>query len=225
MLNVGVSTSDGFQDDTDRDAYNAMMHLNHKFTDNFSLGARFLFTRADAKRGSIIPLIDGDPAYGVDREDNFGIDGAQYEGEYHSFSVLPVLKLGDEVTLQESLTVTYFEKLATGGITIVPTSRTKGWWESDSDQTSIHNDLSLTWKHRFGQVNNTLLIGSYLEFGDQNQYNPSYSGAPTYGPPGWETPLSNVDNPSRGIRGSTKQSEFDQFIISFYAQDRVEFGC
>ena len=224
MLNVGVSISDGFQDDTDRDAYNAMMHLNHKFTDNFTLGARFLFTKVDARRGSIIPLIDGDPAYGVDREDNFGIDGAQYEGEYHSFSVLPVLKLGDEVTLQESLTVTYFEKLATGGITIVPTSRTKGWWESDSDQTSIHNDLSLTWEHRFGQVNNTLLIGSYLEFGDQDQYNPSYSGAPTYGPPGWETPLSNVDNPSRGIRGSTKQSEFDQSIISFYAQDRVEFG-
>lgn len=224
MVNAGVSTSDGFQDDTDRDAQNALMHMNHKFTDTFSIGAQFLFTKVDAKRGSIIPLIDGDPAYDVDQEDNFGIDGAKYEGEYYAFSLLPSLNLGDEVTMKNVLTATYFEKFATGGITIVPTTRTKGWWESDSEQTSIHNDLSLIWEHSFGKVDNNLLVGSYLEFGNQDQDNPSYSGAPTYGPPDWETPLSNVNNPPKGIRGSTKRSEFKQSIISFYAQDRVEFG-
>lgn len=225
MLNAGASTSDGFQERTDRDGYNVLMHLNNKFTENFSLGAQYLYTKVNAKRGSIIPLINGEPAFGVDREDNFGIDGAKYDSQYHSLSLSPVLKLGNGITLKDVLTVTQFDRFATGGITITPTPRTKGWWESDSDQTSIHNDLSLTWKRRFGEVDNTLLVGSYFETGDQEQLNPRFSSAPTYGPPDWQIPLTNVDNPPKGIQGSTRRSDFDQSIISFYAQDRVEIGA
>lgn len=225
MLNAGASTSDGFQERTDRDGYNVLMHLNNKFTNNFSLGVQYLYTKVNAKRGSIIPLINGEPAFGVDREDNFGIDGAKYDSRYYSLSMSPVLNLVKGITLKDVLTVMQFDRFATGGITITPTPRTKGWWESDSDQTSIHNDLSLTWKRRFGDVNNALLVGSYFETGDQKQLNPRFSSAPTYGPPDWQTPLTNVGNPPKGIQGSTKRSDFDQSIISFYAQDRVEIGA
>lgn len=224
MLNLGASTSDGFQDRTDRDAYHALAHLSHKFTDDFSLSLQYLYSKVDANRGSIIPLIDGEPAFGVDPEDNFGIKGAKYNGKYHAFSIAPVLELGKGLLLKDVFTLTKYDRFATGGITIIARPRTKGWWESDSSQNSIHNDLNLAWRRDFGKMVNSFLVGSYLEHGEQKQFNPRFSNAPTYGPPDWRNPIRNPNNPPQGIRGATRRSDFDQTIISFYAQDRVEIG-
>ncbi len=224
MLNVGGSISDGFQDGTDRDAGNVLLQLSHNFTRKFGVEAQYLFSSVNANRGSIIPLIDGEPAYGVEVDDNFGIDDAKYDGQYHSLTVSPRLELLPGLVLKDSASVTHFDRFATGGITITPTTRTKGWWETDSAQTSVHNDLNLTWNQAFGGFDNTLLVGNYLEFGDEEQKSPSYSGAPTYGPPDWQTPLSNVDNPAKGNKGATTRSDFDQTIVSFYIQDRIEYG-
>ncbi len=224
MLNAGGSTSSGFQDRTDRESYNALLQLNHKAAKKLDLGVQYLHSYVSADRGSIIPLVNGEPAYGVNRESNYGLDGATYNGRYQALSVAPTLKLSDAVTVKDVLTFSAFDRYATGGITITPKTSTKGWWETDSDQTSIHNDLNFTLKNQFGPAANTLLLGNYLEKGQQKSHSPSFSGAPTYGPPDWQTPLTNWNNPAKGIRGATTRSDYDQTIVSFYAQDRVDYG-
>lgn len=224
MLNLGGSTTDGFQDWTDRDAANAMFSLDHQFSGLFSLGAQGLYSKVDASRGSTIPLINGEPAYGVESSDNYGIDGATYEGEYQGLSVVPTLELVPGLVIKDVATVAQFDKYATGGITITPTPRTKSWWESDSSQTSLQNDLSMTWLRDFGKASNHFLLGTYIETARQTAYNPSYSGAATYGPPDWETPLSNAENGPTGIRGATRRSDFDQTILSAYLQDQLDYG-
>lgn len=224
MLNAGASTSDGFQDRTDRDAHHVLAHLSHKFTDKLSLGLQYLYSKVSANRGSIIPLINGEPAFGVGREDNFGIEGANYNGKYQSFSISPAFDLGGGMSIKDVFSVTKYDRFVTGGITTIARPRTKGWWESDSSQTSLHNDLSFTWRRNFGKIANSFLAGSYLENGEQKQFNPRFSNAPTYGPPDWRDPITNPDNPPQGIRGATRRSDFEQTIVSFYAQDRIEIG-
>ncbi len=93
MLNAGGSATDGFQDRTDRDAANAMFSLNHSLSDMVSIGVQGLYSKVDANRGSTVPLINGEPAYDVEPSDNYGIDGAVYEGEYLGLSVVPELEL------------------------------------------------------------------------------------------------------------------------------------
>ncbi len=117
-----------------------------------------------------------------------------------------------------------FDKYATGGITITPKPRKKSWWETDSDQTSVQNDLSLTWVKDFGKLDNHFLLGTYVETAEQTSYSPRYSNAATYGPPDWRTPLSNIENGPKGSRGATRRSDYDQTILSVYLQDQVDYG-
>lgn len=224
MLNLGASTSDGFQDETGRDASNALFSLNHRFGGMFSLDVQGLFSKVDANRGSTVPLINGEPAYGVESSDNFGVEGAKYQGEYKGLTVSPQLELAPGLVIKDVATVATFDKYATGGITIAPSTRTKSWWESDSSQTSLQNDLSLTWQQDFGKAHNNFLMGFYVETAEQESFSPSFSKASTYGPPDWETPRSNTGNGPKGIRGSTKRSDYNQTILSFYIQDQVEYG-
>jgi TonB-dependent siderophore receptor len=226
MINTGGSTTGGYQEGTDRDAQNLLMTVRHGFSDSFDLGVQYLFSNVNAKRGSTIPIADGEPAFGVKPEDNFALDNASYDGRYSALTLSPALALSDNIRIKNNFTVTRFDRYATGGTTVVAGESNKGWWESDSEQTGINNDLSLTLKQRTGTVDNTLLVGTYLEIATQEQYNPSYSWSsmPKYGPPDWQTPLTHPDNPPTGIKGATKKSDFDQKIFSAYAQDTLDFG-
>ena len=137
----------------------------------------------------------------------------------------PKLELSPGLVIKDVATVAKFERYATGGITITPSTRTKSWWETDSSQTSLQNDLSLTWQKNFGKAKNNFLVGTYVETAEQEAFSPSFSGASTYGPPGWETPLTNIGNGPKGIRSSTtKRSDYDQTILSFYIQDQIDYG-
>ncbi len=227
MVSGGSTTSEGYQDGTDRDAWNLLLTSEHEFTDTFKLGLQYLYSDVDAARGSTIPIEGGEPAFGVEPEDNFAVDGARYDGRYSALTLSPQLTLTENLKVKNDFSITWFDRIATGGTTVVAAPSNKGWWESDSEQTGIHNDLSVTLKHAGDTYENTLLAGTYVEIAGQDQYNPSYSWSsmPKYGPPDWETPLTNPGNPPKGIKGSTKKSEFDQRIFSFYAQDTVAVGA
>jgi catecholate siderophore receptor len=227
MINGGASTSNGFQDRTDRETRNAMVTLDHRFSDTLSLGLQAIASHVDAKRGSTTPIVDGNPMDGVSREDNFAIDNAAYEGKYQAVTLSPLLKLSDHLQIKNDLTLIRFDRYATGGTTVIAKPNNKGWWISDSDQTGIHNDLQMRLSHTTDKFDNTFLAGTYIELGSQDQDNPyySWSSMPKYGPPDWQTPLTNIGNPSTGTtNGTVKKSEFDQKIYSFYAQDTMVVG-
>lgn len=227
MFNVGASTSDGFQDNTDRDTLNGMVTLDHRVSDVFSIGLQAISSDVDAKRGSTIPIVDGDPMDGVSREDNFAIDGAAYEGEYQSVTLSPRLNFSRNFEIKNDLTLTRFDRYATGGTTVINGQRNKSWWVSDSDQTAIHNDLQVKLTQNNDSYRNTLLLGTYLEIASQDQDSPvySWSSMPKYGPPDWMIPLTNPDNPPTGTtNGDVRVSDYDQRIFSLYAQDTLKIG-
>lgn len=227
MANGGAATSDGYQDGTDRDNQNAMISLDHQVNGIFSLGLQAMFSNVDANRGSTIPIVDGDPMDGVSRKDNFAIDGAAYEGKYQAITITPRLTLSDHIQIENDFTLTRFDRYASGGTTVTTAQRNKGWWVSDAEQTGIHNDLRMKLSHSTEGYDNTFLLGTYIEMGDQDQDNPNYSWSsmPKYGPPDWQTPLTNMGNPPTGTTdGTVKKSEFDQKIYSLYAQDTLVIG-
>ena len=227
VISGGASTSDGFQDRTDRDTQNALATLDHSFSEKFSIGLQALFSNVDAKRGSTIPIVNGEPMAGVSREDNFGIDGAAYEGKYQSFTLSPKLTLSDQIQIKNDFSMTRFDKYATGGITTIATQRNKGWWVSDSDQHSLHNDLQMRLSHETETLENTLLTGFYVESASQDTDSPGYNwgSMPQYGPPDWQTPRTNPGNPATGnATGSVTKNNFDQKIYSLYAQDTLDIG-
>lgn len=227
MFNGGASVSSGFQDNTDRDTGNAMVTLEHRVSDLFSTGLQAVISHVDAKRGSTIPIVDGAPMAGVDREDNFAIDGAAYEGKYQALTISPRLTLSRQLEIKDDLTLTRFDRYATGGTTVTAGQSNKSWWVSDSDQVGIHNDLQMRLSQNMETWNNTLLLGAYAEIASQDQDNPvySWSSMPKYGPMDWQTPLTNTGNPATGTTdGTVKVSDFDQEIFSLYAQDTVDIG-
>ncbi|MBL0156232.1 MAG: TonB-dependent receptor [Bryobacterales bacterium] len=112
------------------------------------------------------------------------------------------------------------------GITILPPSSavSKGYSESDAVQDTLLTDSILTWSRNRERFRSDFLAGFTYESGSQDQSSPSFSGAPTYRGPNWNTPVSNVNNDPRGIRGGTTYSDFGQGIASVYVQERLGWG-
>lgn len=223
---VAVSRSDGFQDSTGRDANFASLTAEQTFAARFQLRVQYLVSDVDAGRGSIIPLEDGEPMFGISRDVNFGIDDARFEGRLHSATIRNDLDLGRGLILTNALNFNRYDRFSTGGITIVPppTAATKGWSESSARQDTWIDDLLLRWDAGSAAVRSTLQAGLTIEHGTQDQASPAFGNAPTYRGPDYLNPVTNAQNDPRGIRGATTLSDFEQTIVSAYVQERLEFN-
>jgi outer membrane receptor protein involved in Fe transport len=214
---AGISDTDGFQRDTDRQANFATGTVDRQVNDWLTVGVVGQYSKVDAKRGSTIPLINGRPAFGVSIEDNFGLPGARFEGEYYSLSLPMKAKLGGGWELRNILNANSYDRYASGGITIRPTAGDKGWNESDTLQQLIQNDLIAEWTGHFLGGRATFSAGGNYESGTMDQSSPSFTGQPIYTPPNFTTPSSGGANWPYGIRGATTYSDTKQTVGGVFA--------
>lgn len=214
---AGISDSDGFQRNTDRAAKFVSGAIDRQINDWLTVGVVGQYSKVDAKRGSTIPLINGRPAYGVSIEDNFGLPGARFEGEYYSLSLPMKARLGSGWELRNILNANSYDRFATGGITIRPTGGDKGWSEGDSLQQILQNDLIAEWNGRFYGGKATFTAGGNFETGTMDSANRSISSQPTYTAPNFTTPTGNAGNWPYGIRGSLNYADTKQTVGGVFA--------
>ena len=226
FVGLAYSHSDGFQKDTERSQPSTVLGIDHAMSENWTTGLQVLNTRVRAERGSIVPLKDGKPMYGIDQRDNYAIPGVHIEGEYQSVAWKNQLRLGGGWSINHLSSSARYDRVFQGGVTIVPgpAAVTKGYSETDTADRGLFHDLSATHRYEGKGWNNTLQLGMNLENSWQDQSSPTFRNAPTYRGPNYNTPVSNVKNDPRGIRGPAVASRFDQRVRSLYLQDRLEIG-
>jgi outer membrane receptor protein involved in Fe transport len=225
-IQAGLSDTDGFQRNTDRETQFTSASIDRKINDWLTIGVVGQYSQVDAKRGSVIPLVNGRPAYGISIEDNYGLPGARFEGEYTSLSVPLKATLGDGWDVQNIFNVNRYDRFATGGITLTPSGspQNKSWSEGDTLQEILQNDLIAQWKgHAFGGLANFSFGGNY-ETGTMNQASPSFSAQPTYLAPNFTTPVGNAANYPYGIRGATTYSDTEQTSGGVFAGLDYSYG-
>ena len=226
FIGLSYRHSDGFQRDTRRIQPSIVAGLDHALTSTWVTGLQFMHSRVKANRGSIIPLEDGKPMYGISRRDNFGIPGVYVEGDYNALSWRNKWTLSEQWTIAHLSSYARYDRDFQGGITIVPgpTAVTKGYSETATRDRGVFHDLSAI--HRIAGTNweNTLQLGVNIERGWQRQASPTFTNAPTYSGPNYNTPVSNVGNDPRGIRGPLTTSWFSQEVNSVFVHDRLVIG-
>jgi outer membrane receptor protein involved in Fe transport len=227
---TGASYShvDGFQRGTPRQQSAAVLSGDVKLGSRWTSGAQVYASKVNANRGSITPLANGEPMFGITQRDNFAIPGVYIEGEFVSLAWKNELRFAPGLSLQHISSFARYDRLFQGGITIVPppAAVSKGYSETDTADRGFFHDLAL--RHRgVGAAgwSSTTLLGLNLESGWQDQASPTFSNAPTYRGPDYNTPVSNVGNDPRGIRGASTASRFDQRVQSVYLQNRLERGA
>lgn len=227
---AGASYShvDGFQRGTPRQQSAAVLSGDVKLGSPWTSGAQVYASKVNANRGSIIPLANGEPIFGITQRDNFAIPGVYIEGEFVSLAWKNELRITPSLSLQHISSFARYDRLFQGGITIVPppAAVSKGYSETDTADRGFFHDLAL--RHRWVGAagwSSTTLLGLNLESGWQDQASPTFSNAPTYRGPDYNTPVSNVGNDPRGIRGASTASRFDQRVQSVYLQNRLERGA
>lgn len=227
FIGLAHSASDGFQKGTDREQPAAVISSDWAVTTDWTTGFQFYGTRVKAYRGSIVPLQGGQPMFGITASDNFAIPGVYIEGEYQSLAWKNRWRLSPNWSLDHLSSLSRYDRLFQGGITIVPppTAVTKGYSETETDEKAQFHDLVLSHRTAGSAWTNTLQLGLSLEKGDQDQNSPTFSNAPTYRGPSYNVPVSNVNNDPRGIRGPSSISTFDQTVQSLYLQNRMEWGA
>ena len=221
-----ASRSDLHQDNTGRDTTFLTLVNDYALTPQANLRLHYLLSDVEAVRGSIIPLEDGRPMFGITREDNFGIPDARFDGRLQSVTGKTDITLNSNLLLTNNFNFNRYTRFATGGITIVPppTVRTKSWFQSDSVQDTWLNDTVLQWGTGTASVRNTLVAGLGLEFGNERRVSPSFRSGQTFLGPDYVNPVANIENGPKGIQGPETTSEFDQYIISGYIENRIRVG-
>lgn len=225
----GISTSrlDGFQDDTGRDQDAGVLSFDLQAARTWTTGMQAYASKVRANRGSIIPLAGGQPMFGITQRDNYAIPGVYMEGEYATVAWKNRVDLGHALVLDHLSSYSHYDRLSLGGITIVPppAAVSKGYSETDTADRGVFHDLVLS--HRAGGAgwNNVLQLGANVESAWQNQASPSFTAAPTYRGPAYDTPVTNANNDPRGIRGPVTTSRFDQRVDGVYLQDRLEYAA
>lgn len=223
----GMATrSDGFQRDAGRDQNAFSLVGEQAAGSRINLRGHYLFSDVFAERGSIIPLANGQPLYGITRRDNFGIPGSQFDGRLNSASGKADIDLGHGALFTNTFNFNRYTRFSTGGITILPGpgTATKGYSESTAVQDTYLNDAILQWQSEKGPLRNHFTGGFTFEKGTQDQFSPAFTSAPTYRGPNYTTPVTFPNNDPRGIRGAITSSFFNQSIASLYTQDRLEAG-
>lgn len=225
---LALSRSDGFQENTGRDASFASATVDQGIGNRAQLRGQYLFSDVDAGRGSIVPLQDGAPMFGITRRDNFGIPGARFEGRLHSVTQRSDVDLGRGVLLTNAVNFNRYDRFSTGGITIVPppTASNKGWSESTARQDTFIDDAMVQWSAGTAAFESSLVAGITVEHGTQDQSSPVFASAPTFRGPDFVNPVPGPTalNDPRGIRGAETTSAFRQTIVSAYVQERLERG-
>ena len=221
-----ASRSDGHQRDTGRDTAFLSLVNDYSVPGRVNTRLQFLASDVEAGRGSIVPLENGRPMFGIEREDNFGIPDAVFDGRLQSLSSTTDIVASSNVIVTNNFNFNRYTRFATGGITIVPrpTVRTKGWWQSDSEQDTFLNDTTVQWMTGTLRVRNTFLAGLGLEWGDEARVSPSFRSGQTFLGPDYVNPVGNILNGPKGIPGPEVTSDFEQRIVSGYVQNRVEVG-
>ena len=221
-----ASRSDLHQDNTGRDTTFLTLVNDYALTPQANLRLHYLLSDVEAVRGSIIPLEDSRPMFGITREDNFGIPDARFDGRLQSVTGKTDITLNSNLLLTNNFNFNRYTRFATGGITIVPppTVRTKSWFQSDSVQDTWLNDTVLQWGTGTASVRNTLVAGLGLEFGNEQRVSPSFRSGQTFLGPDYVNPVANIENGPKGIQGPETTSEFDQYIISGYIENRIRVG-
>lgn len=215
-----VSRSEGFQRGTGRDQNFLTVSGDHAFAPFLHLRLSYLGSDVRAGRGSIVPLVNGRPIFGIGPRDNFGIPGVFIDGELHSASAKVDSQLSSRILLSNSFNFNRYNRLFQGGITIVPppAAVTKGYSENFTRQDSFLNETLLQWDAGSASRRNAFTAGLTFDWGNFDQASPTFSAAPTYRGPDYNRPVTNVGNDPRGIRGPAITSFFKQDVVSFFAQ-------
>jgi outer membrane receptor protein involved in Fe transport len=224
---AAYSHTDGFQAGTPRFQSAAVLSGDLAVRSNWVSGVQVYASRVNAQRGSIVPLQDGRPIFGITPRENFGIPGVAIDGGYVSLAWTNRLRLGPTLSLQHISSVAHYDRLFQGGITIVPppASVTKGFSQTDTADRGLFHDLALRHQATRGDWTSTTLLGANVESGWQDQASPTYTAAPTYRGPDYNTPVTNAANDPRGVQGPSTFSRFDQRVRSLYLQNRLERGA
>jgi hypothetical protein len=201
--------------------------FDQTFASRVQLRVSYLGSDVNSGRGSIVPLLNGLPLYGIRPQDNFGIPGARFEGTLHSVTPRVDFDLGSGFVLSNTFNFNRYRRFSTGGITILPaeTVSNKGYNESTAVQDTKLNDTILTHRMDRKAFRSSLVAGFSYEGGSQDQDSPTFANAPTYRGPNYSTPVAgaNAGNDPRGIRGAITSSFFTQTITAFHLQERFEF--
>lgn len=226
FVGLSYSSTDGFQNNTQRTQPSGVFGIDHAMTDDWTTGLQVLSSKVKANRGSTVPLQDGKPMYGITQRDNFAIPGVYVEGDYQSYAWKNDLRLANGWSMRHLSSYSTYSRQFQGGVTVVPgpVASTKGYSESDTDDRGVFHDLAMIHDYRGQGWKNSLQVGLNIEHDWQTQKSPTFSNAPTYIGPDYWTPVSNVANDPRGIRGPVTTSRFNQNVRSFYLQDRIELG-
>lgn len=227
-LYVGVANSDynGFQRDAGRAQSALLVGGDFAVTRDWTTGFQLYDTRVRGDRGSIVPLVNGKPIFGITSRDNYGIPDSYVTGDYQSFSWKNRFELGAGWSINHLSSFARYNRFFAGGITIVPppAAVSKGYSESYTADRGVYHELAATHLMAGKGWSNEFQAGFNLERGWQGLDSPSFSNAPTYRGPFYDIPVSNVRNDPRGVRGSITSSRFDQEVRSVYLQDRFEYG-
>lgn len=226
FIGVANSASDGFQRGTDREQRTIMLSGDWAMSTAWTTGFQLYNSQVKANRGSIIPLQNGQPMFGITQRDNYAIPDVYIEGDYLTFAWKNRIRLSKDWSLDHLSSFSRYDRFFQGGITIVPppAAVNKGYAETQTDDKAQFHDLVLSHRSAGAAWRNTLQIGVNLEKGDQTQASPSFTNAPTYRGPNYNTPVSNVGIDPRGVRGPVVTSTFDQSVESLYWQNRFESG-
>lgn len=215
-----ISRSAGFQRGAGRDQNFLTVSGDHSFSPLFNLRLTYLGSGVRAGRGSIVPLVNGRPIFGISRRDNFGIPGVFIDGELHSASARADSQLSSRLLLSNSFNFNRYDRLFQGGITIVPppAAVTKGYSENFTRQDSYLNETMLQWDAGTPSRRNSFTAGLTFDWGHFDQSSPTFTAAPTYRGPEYNRPVTNPGNDPRGVRGAPVTSFFQQNVVSFFAQ-------
>jgi outer membrane receptor protein involved in Fe transport len=222
-----ISASDWFQDRTGKDIRSATGLFDQTIGRRTQVRVNYLASNVQSGRGSIIPLANGLPLYGITREQNFGIPGARFDGTLNSITPRVDFDLGAGFVLNNTFNFNRYRRFNTGGITILPaeTVSNKGYSEADTTQDTELNDTILTHRAENRRFRSQFLAGLSYENGSQDQASPAFTNAPTFRGPDYVNPIPgpNAANDPRGIRGAVTNSAFRQNIWGLYFQERFEF--
>lgn len=225
----GIATSrvDGFQEETDRDQDAGVLSFDVQPARGWTTGMQVYASKVRANRGSIIPLANGQPMFGITRRDNYAIPGVYIEGEYATVAWKNRVDLGRGFVVDHLSSYSRYDRLFQGGITIVPppAAVNKGYSETDTADRGAFHDVAVSHRAKGADWTNVLQLGVNLENGWQDQASPSFTAAPTYRGPAYDAPVTNVNNDPRGIRGTVTTSRFDQRVDSVYLQDRLDHAA
>lgn len=204
-LYLGLSSNhyDGFQRGAGRSQEAVVLGGDFAVTRDWTTGFQLYDSRVRADRGSIVPLQNGRPMFGITSRDNYGIPGSHVTGNYQSIAWKNRIDLGAGWSLNHLSSFARYDRLFAGGITIVPppAAVNKGYSETDTADRGSFHDVALTHLSAGRGWTNELQFGLNLERGWQDQDSPTFTNAPTYRGPNYDVPVTNVRNDPRGIRG------------------------